>query len=112
MDKNCGECKHCKRVGERRWEESHHAVSITHELCTTSIRKGKGGAHLGINNPLAKVHEQFYWLHYREDVEKWCSKCETCATTEGPTPLKRRVEQYNVGICCQRRRAISCNSRQ
>jgi hypothetical protein len=32
-----------------------------------------------------KVWEQYYWLHARTDVERWCQLCDTCTT------------KYNIG---------------
>ena len=51
------------------------------------------GGHLGVSKTLAKVHERFYWIHCRRDVEEWCQRCNLCAARKGP-----RVKQlYNVG---------------
>lgn len=67
------------------------------------VHGGSSGAHLGVNKTLGKVRERFYWVHCREDVEKWCRKCSTCAATKGPTTrLKGRMKQYNVGAPFER----------
>ena len=36
--------------------------------------------HLGVKKTLAKVHERFYSVGQRKDVENWCQNCEQCAT--------------------------------
>lgn len=64
---------------------------------------GTSGAHLGINKTLAKVRERFYWVHCREDVEKWCRMCTTCGASKGPITRSRGyMKQYNVGAPFER----------
>lgn len=56
-----------------------------------------------LRNTLAKVCQQFYWVHCREDVGKWCRKCATCAATQGPiTRVKGTMKQDNVGVLFER----------
>lgn len=67
------------------------------------VHGGASGAHLGMNKMLAKVRERFYWVHCREDVEKWCRMCATCGASKGPTTRSRgHMKQYNVGAPFER----------
>jgi hypothetical protein len=54
--------------------------------------------HHGVNKTLDKVKQRYFWLQAREDVEKWCQYCDTCATSRGPlTRGQDLTHQYNVG---------------
>jgi hypothetical protein len=43
------------------------------------IHEGTSGEHLGLGKTLEKARRQYYWLHLRSDVERWCRQCNTCA---------------------------------
>lgn len=44
-------------------------------LVLEEIHGWASGAHLGVNKTFPKVCERWYWVHCREEVEKWCRKC-------------------------------------
>jgi hypothetical protein len=50
----------------------------------TKLHGGPSGGHLGVNKALDKVWKRYYWLQARNDVEKWCQQCDTCAANCGP----------------------------
>ncbi|UYV78481.1 K02A2.6-like [Cordylochernes scorpioides] len=67
------------------------------------IHDGVSGAHFGINKMLKKVRERFYWVHYHEDVERWCKECDRCAASKGPKTRSRGVmREYNMGAPFER----------
>ncbi|MCQ7131118.1 DDE-type integrase/transposase/recombinase [Salmonella enterica] len=46
---------------------------------------------------------RFYWLHCREDVEKWCRLCDSCTARKGPRVKGRGpLQKYNVGAPFER----------
>ncbi|CAG5043353.1 unnamed protein product [Parnassius apollo] len=64
------------------------------QLC----HNGRSRVHLGVKRTLLKVREQFYWVHYRDDVEDWCRTCTSCAAVRGPQTRSRGAPKlYNVG---------------
>jgi hypothetical protein len=64
---------------------------------------GPSGGHLGVNKTLDKVRQRYYWLHSRNDVERWCLECDTCAASRGPRNRDRGLmHQYNVGAPFER----------
>ena len=51
------------------------------------------GGHLGVSKSLVKVHERFYWIHCRRDIEEWCQRCDLCASKKGPG-VKQRSQLF------------------
>jgi hypothetical protein len=51
---------------------------------------------LGVNKTLDKVRQRYYYrLQARNDVEKWCRQCDTCAPSRGPRTRNRgQMHQY------------------
>jgi hypothetical protein len=46
---------------------------------------------------LNKVRKRHYWLQARNDVEKWCWQCDTCAAGRGPPSRNRgQMHQYKI----------------
>jgi hypothetical protein len=41
----------------------------------------ESGGHLGVNKTLNKVRQRYYWLPARNDAEKCCWLCDTCAAS-------------------------------
>jgi hypothetical protein len=68
----------------------------------TEMREGPSGGHFGVNKTFDKVKQWYYWLHSRDDVERWCQQCDTCAASRGPrTRTRGLMHQYK-----QRRKAF------
>ncbi|KAJ3649082.1 hypothetical protein Zmor_020844 [Zophobas morio] len=62
------------------------------------MHDGSSGAHLGINKTLFKIRERFYFVRCRQDVERWCKKCRTCAVVKRPKNRARGpMQPHNVG---------------
>jgi hypothetical protein len=55
----------------------------------TELHGGSSGGHFGINKTLDKVRKRYYRLQARNDVEKWCRQCDTCAASHGPRTRNR-----------------------
>jgi hypothetical protein len=45
---------------------------------------GLSGGHLSVNKTLYKVWQRYYRLQARNNAEKWCQQCDTCAASSGP----------------------------
>jgi hypothetical protein len=86
-------------VLERLWESAHGRTKTAQVVIPrskvkevlTEMHGGPSGGHFGVNNTLAKVKQRYYWLHSRDDVERWCQQCDTCAASRG------LIHQYNIG---------------
>jgi hypothetical protein len=64
----------------------------------TELHGGSSGGHLGVNKTFNKVRQRYYWLQARNDVEKWCQQCDTCAVSRGSrTRNWGQMHQYNIG---------------
>ena len=46
--------------------------------------------HLGQARTLEKIRRNYFWVHYRKDVENWVRACRKCQRRQG-TPKKRRA---------------------
>jgi hypothetical protein len=69
----------------------------------TELHGGPSGGHLRINRILNKVRERYYSLQAKNDVERWCQKCDICAASRGPEARNRdHMHQYNVGAPFER----------
>jgi hypothetical protein len=95
---------------ERHWESADGRSKITQTVLPRSrvndvLTEQHGGpsGHLGVNMTLNKVRQRYYWLQTRNDVEKWCRQCDTCAASCGPRTRNRgQTHQYNVGATFER----------
>jgi hypothetical protein len=63
----------------------------------TELHGGLSGGYLGVSKNQNKAQHSYYWLHARNDVEKWCWQCDTCAASCG-TQTKNwgQMHQYNI----------------
>jgi hypothetical protein len=55
--------------------------------------------HLAFNRTYNKIHERFYWLNMREEVELFCRECMECGARKNPheygkAPLKQIETTY------------------
>jgi hypothetical protein len=69
----------------------------------TEMHGGPSGGHLGVNKTIDKVRQRYYWLHSRDNVERWCPQCDNCAANRGHrTRARGQMHQYNVGAPFER----------
>ncbi|VDI79030.1 Hypothetical predicted protein [Mytilus galloprovincialis] len=62
-----------------------------------------GGGHLGVKKTLSKVRQRYFWFGVRKFVERWCHKCDVCASRKSPVcKAKAPMRQYNVGAPLER----------
>ena len=60
------------------------------------LHDNKTGGHLGVNKTVASVKQRFYWGGYKDDIARWCARCEVCSRVkDGPcrgcAPLKQEI---------------------
>ena len=50
-----------------------------------------------------RARQSFYWVGYKEEVARWCRRCDTCAMVK-PVPHRKRAQmgQVPVGAPLQR----------
>jgi hypothetical protein len=69
-------------VLERLWESvdgrtKTAQVVIPHskvKKVLTEMHGGPSGGHFRVSKTLAKVKQRYYWLHSRDDFERWCQQ--------------------------------------
>jgi len=84
-------------VGRREGEDG--SDSYPHSKVKEVLAEMHGGTsgHLGLNKIINKIRQQYYWLHLRGDIERFCQRCDTCAASRGPRTRSRGLmHQYNV----------------
>jgi hypothetical protein len=90
---------------EHQWESASGCFKITQIVfpqsrakdLLTELHGGPSGGHLGVNKAMNKVWQRYYWLQARNNVEKWCWQCDTCAASCSPwTRNPSQMHQYNV----------------
>jgi hypothetical protein len=94
----------------RHWESADGKktaqVVISHnrvKKVLMEIHGGSSGGYFGTNKTIEKVRQRYYWLHLRDDVERWCQQCDTCAAIRGPRIRSRSLMyQYNIGAPFER----------
>jgi hypothetical protein len=98
-------------VLERLWESADGRTKTAQVVIIrdkvkevlTEIHGGPSEGRFGVNKTLAKVKQQYYWLHLKDDVERWCQQCDTCAASRGPRKRTRGLmHQHNVGVPFER----------
>ena len=63
-----------------------------------ALHDSPSGGHLGVSKTVNKVRHRFYWLGYKQDVVRWCKKCDHCSQTKsGPWQKKARLGHVVVG---------------
>lgn len=59
--------------------------------------------HLGIKKTLSKVQSRYFWYQLRNDVKKWCTKCDICVSKKNPPKkYKAPLIAFNVGAPFER----------
>lgn len=48
-------------------------------LVLEQLHNSVTGGHLGIKKTLSRVQSRYFWYQFRNDVKKWCTKCDICA---------------------------------
>ena len=93
------------------WEEETSPMGHWQLVAPTELRKEilemlhdhVTAAHLGQHKTLARVWRRFFWYKLKEDVNKWCNNCETCAKKKMPIPTnKAQMQSYTVGCPMER----------
>jgi hypothetical protein len=62
------------------------------------LNSALSGGHVGVNRTLDKVRQRYYWLQARNNVEKWCPHCVTCAASRGPGTSGQDLMQQHQGF--------------
>ena len=63
-----------------------------------ALHDSPSGGHLGVSKTVNMVRHRFYWLGYKQDVVRWCKKCDHCSQTKsGPRRKKARLGHVVVG---------------
>jgi hypothetical protein len=74
-------------IFERNWESASGRAQIAQTVLPrsrvkdvlTELHGGTSGSNLGVNKPLSKIRQRYYWDHARDDIERWCQMCDICA---------------------------------
>ena len=62
-----------------------------------SLHDNPTGAHLGRSKTINRVRYRFYWSGYKQDIIKWCRRCDICAQSK-PGPKRRRGQLGRVPV--------------
>ena len=83
----CEEYKLCEKSANGRYFRHDGFLFRENKLCVPNcsvrellVRESHGGGlmgHFGIAKTLAILHEQFYWPHMKQDIERICGRCST-----------------------------------
>ena len=60
-----------------------------------TLHNSPTGAHLGQNKTLNKRRCRFYWTGYKDQVIRWCKRCDVCVQSK-PGPKKTRAQLGRV----------------
>lgn len=73
-------------------KELQTLVTVTQQL-HNSVTSG----HLGIKKTLSKFQSRYFWYLLRNDVKKWCTKCDICVSKKNPPEkYKAPLIAFNV----------------
>jgi hypothetical protein len=93
----------------RRWESTDRKETNQIVVPHTKVKEvlaemhgGTSGGHLGTNKTIDKVRQRYYWLHLRDDVERWCQQCDTCVASQGPRTRSHGLMHQYVGALFER----------
>ena len=60
------------------------------------IHNSRTGGHLGITKTLENVRRRFYWPGCKNDVQRWCQQCSSCAQIKPGPRSRARLKQIRV----------------
>ena len=79
------------------------APSEIRQRLLQSLHNSPSGGHLGRTKTLLRVRQRFYWPHYKEDVIRWCKRCDACARSKsGPVRKRAKLGHVPVGAPLER----------
>ena len=79
------------------------APSEIRQRLLQSLHNSPSGGHLGRTKTLLRVRQHFYWPHYKEDVIRWCKRCDACARSKsGPVRKRAKLGHVPVGAPLER----------
>ena len=79
------------------------APSEIRQRLLQSLHNSPSGGHLGRTKTLLRVRQRFYWPHYKEDVIRWCKRCDVCARSKsGPVRKRAKLGHVPVGAPLER----------
>ncbi|PIK61118.1 Retrovirus-related Pol polyprotein from transposon [Apostichopus japonicus] len=63
----------------------------------------KVAGHFKTKKTIDRVRNNYYWSGYRNDIDKWCKKCDLCSARKGPNRKnKAGMQNYKSGEPMQR----------
>ena len=95
----------------RVWETPSGDSTVAQIVLPKPLRQGvlqqlhntRTSGHLGVAKTLGRVHERFYWVQCRQDVQEWCRNCDICAQKRGPQrKIRAPLKTFNVGSPMER----------
>ena len=79
------------------------APSEIRQRILQSLHNSPSGGHLGRTKTLLRVRKRFFWSHYKEDVIRWCKRCDACARSKsGPVRKRAKLGHVPVGAPLER----------
>jgi hypothetical protein len=73
--------------------------SSLHELLVREAHGGGLMGHFGVAKTFDVLHDHFFWLHMKQDVERICEKCITCK--QAKSKLQRHELYTPLPIPCE-----------
>ena len=93
--------KTLQRALELSLELESFQLASKHPYYRTSREQLHGSTtsrHFGVKKTLQRLKQKFYWPQCREDVKRWCKKCDECSSKKGPSQKpKAPLKLYAVG---------------
>ena len=80
--------------------EPVHQIVAPQELrqrILQSLHNSPSSGHLGRYKTVQRVRQRFYCVGYKEEVARWCSRCDTCAMVK-PGPHRKRAQMGQVPV--------------
>ena len=90
----------------RRWRATERMPWIYQYVTPPTLRRQimhfvhdkRLAGHLGVAKTVHNVRQRFYWPGHKEDIKRWCRRCNVCAAQKPrPGPRRAPLQQRPTG---------------
>ena len=86
----------------RMWQPPQSIAPCMQLVAPIAMRKfifeqlhcSRTAGHFGVSRTVSLVRSKFFWPRYRDDIDRWCRKCDVCAAVKpGPRRTGATLQQ-------------------
>ena len=88
----------CRKYKPGPREEAIEVALIPKTLCNQVMHHdGLSAGHQGVENILARLHQEAFWVNMACEVDEYCRKCIICQCSKMPMPIRAPMLHVPIG---------------